>query len=148
MPEKLSSGDNNTTSKSRNNSCGCSSCSSSDSDSMLYNILWNLSHPSAQNPHPLALAQNPWFYTGLSDPVNGGYNALFKDPLDPGMLTPSPRSGRDDVPVIHVLSNGFGRVFFSPEFSKNGKPRVFDIVWAMNDILVFKGRAIMFVLLL
>jgi len=116
---------------------------------MLYNILWNFSHGSDQER--LALAQNPWFYTGLSDepnPINGGYNALSKDPLDPGMLTTSRRSGRD-VPVIHVLGNGSGRVFFSRECSKKTEPepRVFDIVWAMNDILLFKGWAIMFVLL-
>ena len=126
--EKLNT--SNSRSQSRSGSCSCSSCDSSDSDSVLYNILWNFSHFSDQSR--LALAQNPDFYIDLSKP-NDGFNSLFTDPLAHGMLGSS-----SDI-KIYVLGNGSGRVFFKGEFSKSGKPRVFDKVWTTNNILVFKG---------
>jgi hypothetical protein len=159
-PVKLSS--NSNSGESTSNSCGCSSCCrGDDSDWILYNILWNFSHRFHQpeNPTPLTrltLAQNPWFYTGLSDKPAPGYNTMHKNPLnDFETLAPTPRqsSGRDvvPVPVIHVLGNGSGRVFFecSSKEPEKREPRVFDIVWAKDseDIPVFKGWAIMFVML-
>ena len=111
---------------------------------MLYNILWNFSHLSNESDQKrLALAQNPWFYIGLSK-LAEPLDVLFMSPLDLGTLTQSDRNVEIE---IHVLTGrkDSGRVFFGKDFSKTEKPlaRVFDKVWTKgtgtNGTLFFKG---------
>ena len=97
-------------------------CDSSD----LPEILWYFSH--FPNESRLVLAQNPHFYVDL--------------PTSPAKYVR--RFSRQPIEIYHgmidVLINNHHRVFLecSPE------PRIFDGVWAINGILIFKGLCAVF----
>lgn len=90
-------------------------------------ILWYFSH--LPNESRLVLAQNPHFYADL--------------PTSPAKYVRRFSSQPTEIyhqGMIDVLTNDVRRVFLEchPE------PRVFDNVWTINGILIFKGSCVVF----
>jgi hypothetical protein len=87
-------------------------------------VLWYFSH--FLNDSRLVLAQNPHFYTDLpTSPAK--YVRRFSS--HPTVIFQG---------VVDVLTSNVRRVFFEC----TSEPRIFDNVWAINGILIFKGSCV------
>lgn len=90
-------------------------------------ILWYFSHYGPKDERRLALAQNPNFYNTLPT-SSAGYMGI--GPIEfPNDLS---------CPAFDVLTNDCGRVFLE----RNPQPRIFDNLWDINGIIIFKGSCL------
>jgi len=89
-------------------------------------ILWYFSHYELKDERRLALAKNPYFYNTLPTAL-AGY--MGTQPIEfPNDLHFS---------AFDVLTNDCGRVFLE----RNPYPRIFDNLWDVNGILIFKDAS-------
>ena len=92
-------------------------------------ILWYFSH--YLDDRRLSLAQNPQFYAALPISPAGYAGEFCREPITEIQGT------------IDVLTNSIRRVFL-----ESPNPRIFDDVWVINGILIFRGSCVIFLFLL
>jgi hypothetical protein len=102
--------------------------------SNLREILWNFSRYPPASGKRVTLAENPHFYRHhfpITSP-NASLNNFTTDPTEHFL----------DADDIYVLTNKPGRVYLE----SNRNSRAFDNVWTANEIYIFKGHCLAFLL--